>query len=413
MPSGFYCKVENDVVCLLSIFGHKVNRRGEVFHALTNKKVPSFVIDGVACVSIPGIPINGRPNKEGFCSVMDLVGHAFKTTHLTGSDLLKIKALPVDGDETNFKPENIIWMFPKEGINVIGLSDFKYIPGYTKYAINVNDLTIINVGAMYIRSLVINNNCYEISLRGDGSKTSIVNSLHRLACLTFIPYTINVKEKHVNHKDGDRFNNQPSNLEWVTIVENSRHGIVRRLINTVPPDYTYMKDKWDKEKSINYYKELGIVPKDILLTEPGRLIKRLNVHTMEIVEFDNRFKAIKDSGIIDNQFYQSVNSQFNDEAGIGLVKGKYIFRYDTESFPEITPEVLLTSLKQGGHRRPVLVKDLNTGEEREFTHARAVMDFYNKSKSVVTERLRLNIQKLPGTSLLIKYKDLDQAWNTV
>ena len=48
-------------------------------------------------------------------------------------------------------------------------------------------------------------------------------ALHRLISLTFIPKP---SDKHVwvNHKDGNKLNNHPSNLEWTTISENIKHA---------------------------------------------------------------------------------------------------------------------------------------------------------------------------------------------
>lgn len=46
-------------------------------------------------------------------------------------------------------------------------------------------------------------------------------SLHRLIAQTFVPNSENKKE--VNHKDGNKQNNNIRNLEWVTRSENLKH----------------------------------------------------------------------------------------------------------------------------------------------------------------------------------------------
>ena len=61
---------------------------------------------------------------------------------------------------------------------------------------------------------------YEISLKNaDGHKSFLV---HRLVAEYFIPKREGANE--VNHKDGDKLNNDVSNLEWVTRNENLRHA---------------------------------------------------------------------------------------------------------------------------------------------------------------------------------------------
>ncbi len=46
--------------------------------------------------------------------------------------------------------------------------------------------------------------------------------VHRLVCETF--HGMPDKGKEVNHKDGNKFNNSASNLEWVTRSENGYHA---------------------------------------------------------------------------------------------------------------------------------------------------------------------------------------------
>lgn len=60
---------------------------------------------------------------------------------------------------------------------------------------------------------------FQINVWGHGTQT-----LHRLIAMTFNVCPGNYDECVVNHIDGDKLNNHPSNLEWVTSSENAFHA---------------------------------------------------------------------------------------------------------------------------------------------------------------------------------------------
>lgn len=92
--------------------------------------------------------------------------------------------------------------------------------------------------------------CFTTRLNGRRSK-AITLKVHRLVAGTFIPNPKNLP--FVNHKDGNKLNNELSNLEWVTHKENVRHAV-----------------------SLGLYKT-GIRPKNAKLTDEQVLFLRSNI----------------------------------------------------------------------------------------------------------------------------------------
>lgn len=63
---------------------------------------------------------------------------------------------------------------------------------------------------------------YTVSLSKNGRYTSF--NVHRLVAETFLGMPED-RKMEVNHKDGDKHNNNLSNLEWVTPTENHIHAL--------------------------------------------------------------------------------------------------------------------------------------------------------------------------------------------
>lgn len=66
--------------------------------------------------------------------------------------------------------------------------------------------------------------------------------VHRIVAETFIS-NIN-KVKYVNHIDSDKLNNNLSNLEWVSNIENNLHRFLEKDTSS-----SYSGVCWDKNKS--------------------------------------------------------------------------------------------------------------------------------------------------------------------
>lgn len=75
----------------------------------------------------------------------------------------------------------------------------------------------------------INHKGYEVVYPSDSSKEKYKTSVqvHRLVAEAFIPNPDN--KPQVNHKDANKRNNLPENLEWVTNLENHEHKLENHL----------------------------------------------------------------------------------------------------------------------------------------------------------------------------------------
>ena len=85
--------------------------------------------------------------------------------------------------------------------------------------------TGINRKGIILTPVIAPNGYYKLRLYKDGRVYP--HSVHRLIALNLITNPKNYPE--INHKDGDKLNNNPSNLEWVTHKQNKEHAVANGL----------------------------------------------------------------------------------------------------------------------------------------------------------------------------------------
>lgn len=96
---------------------------------------------------------------------------------------------------------------------------WKIISGFDKYQIS-NFGNVRNKKSKYILKQKVKDGYKTVKLAQNGSKDKRV---HILVAQEFL--ALPTKDQIVvNHKDGDKFNNTPLNLEWTTIAQNTQHA---------------------------------------------------------------------------------------------------------------------------------------------------------------------------------------------
>ncbi len=120
------------------------------------------------------------------------------------------------------------------------------ISGFPEYEITKNG-KIRHKKFKKLKSIYINDSGYKMVSINRNAKSS-PQRVHRLLALTFIP-NLN-KMPHINHKDGDKYNNDLSNLEWTNILLNNQHGFKKGLINNTGENNGMSRLKENEVKSI-------------------------------------------------------------------------------------------------------------------------------------------------------------------
>ena len=128
----------------------------------------------------------------------------------------------------------------------------KQINGYNNYYIYDNG-DVLNISTNKILKGSIGENGYKYyRLSKDNNKTMFY--AHRLVAEHFLenPNSLPV----VNHKDGNKLNNQLSNLEWVSYSENTQHAHNNNLIKKVSKREYYKEnlenEQWKKIYDYDY-----------------------------------------------------------------------------------------------------------------------------------------------------------------
>ncbi len=143
-----------------------------------------------------------------------------------------------------------------------------------------------------IRKNELGTNGYLIIVLNKNSKHHSY-SIHRLVAQAFIP---NPKDKpQVNHKDGNKLNNNVENLEWTTRSENQKHAYKLGLLKPYP-------------------------------LMPIKRMKKVNQYTLQGKLITN-FNSIKEASKTTNISITSISQCCNNKQ---KTAGKYIWKFEGE-----------------------------------------------------------------------------------
>lgn len=110
----------------------------------------------------------------------------------------------------------------------------------TQYSITENGKCYNNNTGKYLKGQISNSGYLNYNLTlPDGTKKRLY--AHRLVAIAYIPNIENKPE--VNHKDGNKLNNNVDNLEWMTASENQLYNTEINNKSTLKEVYQFDKDK--------------------------------------------------------------------------------------------------------------------------------------------------------------------------
>ena len=160
----------------------------------------------------------------------------------------------------------------------------KEIEGFENYII-CTDGTVHNKKGHNISRWKDNVGYLQVKLSKEGQW--YYKRVHRLVAEAFIPNPNNLKQ--VNHIDGDKTNNEVSNLEWIDNKNNTQHGYDNNLYHSKHRNIKI--EVYDKitHQLINTYKSIRETANEL----------NINRKTLSRILFDNKennydydFKAI-------------------------------------------------------------------------------------------------------------------------
>lgn len=143
----------------------------------------------------------------------------------------------------------------------------------------------------YLKQRVDKLGYFVISLRLNSKRTPKVLRIHRLVAITFLPNYNNLPQ--VNHIDGNKLNNNITNLEWCTSSHNMKHAYENNLIDHTKLETYRQKATAKVSIKVNQY------------TQNGEFLRT----------YDSYLQAAKAVGVSSNAIKKCCNGQQRTSAG--------------------------------------------------------------------------------------------------
>lgn len=282
--------------------------------------------------------------------------------------ICKCKLLYSDGNQDNIDANNLIWLFPKGGLEVPTIPGFYFIPSYTRYAASREGVVIsLWKGDSKLLSLDKDGYIRLGLLRDDWLYYSTHH--HRVLALTFLEYDENVNRMIVNHIDTVRSNNSLGNLEWVKQGDNIRHGQLAKhgFIGSA-------RDCMTRGDAISDLLAAG----ELVLETTGLEVKDLL--TDKITQYLDQECVAEALNVSKG----TISLKLGGKAIYPVILDRYIVRKVGDEWPtwDVTKEYIQAKDKA------TIVKNVKTGEISTYSSAKTAYTALGLSKKAVTTSLR-------------------------